>query len=172
MHMESYSFMGIHLFWWFSAVILALVLLAAAHRYRRRKWFLNRLNHLLCKSIAPLVNALQILATSYPVAIFPLKLYTRYILLTIVGEKSEKFTSLNDKFIIWRNTFWSWALNQSFLCCSVWFWFPLVVWSPTFIPFDIPIIKAVIISIIFLFAQRIGRLDCSKRVLLLCLYIL
>jgi hypothetical protein len=52
------------------------------------------------------------------------------------------------------------------------FWFPLIVWSPTFIPFDIPIINAVMISMIFLFAQWIGRLDSSKRVLVLCLYIL
>ena len=37
MHMRSYFFMGIHVFWWFSAVVLALVLLAAAHKYRRRK---------------------------------------------------------------------------------------------------------------------------------------
>ena len=37
MQMESYMFMGMHVFWWVSILILALVLLAAAHRYRKRK---------------------------------------------------------------------------------------------------------------------------------------
>ena len=37
MHMGSYSFMGIHVFWWFSIVVLGLALLVAAHKYRKRK---------------------------------------------------------------------------------------------------------------------------------------
>jgi Na+-driven multidrug efflux pump len=37
MHMESYSFMGMHFFWWGSILIFALVLLVAGHRYRKRK---------------------------------------------------------------------------------------------------------------------------------------
>ncbi|EIA09470.1 hypothetical protein HJ01_01376 [Flavobacterium frigoris PS1] len=37
MHMGSYSFMGMHIFWWFSILIFALVLLVLAHRYRKRK---------------------------------------------------------------------------------------------------------------------------------------
>ncbi len=37
MHMQSYSFMGMHFFWWVSILIFALVLLAAAHRYRKIK---------------------------------------------------------------------------------------------------------------------------------------
>lgn len=37
MHMGSYSFMGMHFFWWVSILIFALVLLVAAHRYRNRK---------------------------------------------------------------------------------------------------------------------------------------
>ena len=36
-HMDSYSFMGMHVFWWVSILIFALVLLVAAHRYRKRK---------------------------------------------------------------------------------------------------------------------------------------
>jgi hypothetical protein len=37
MHMGSYMFMGIHIFWWFSIIVLGLLLLAAAHKYRRKK---------------------------------------------------------------------------------------------------------------------------------------
>lgn len=37
MHMESYSFMGVHAFWWFSLLIFALLLLVAAHKYRKRR---------------------------------------------------------------------------------------------------------------------------------------
>lgn len=39
MHMGSYMFMGIHVFWWFSIIVLGMLLLAAAHKYRRKKWF-------------------------------------------------------------------------------------------------------------------------------------
>ena len=37
MHMDGYLFMGMHWFWWGSILIFALILLAVAHRYRRRK---------------------------------------------------------------------------------------------------------------------------------------
>ncbi|MBG6060460.1 hypothetical protein IWX83_000223 [Flavobacterium sp. CG_9.1] len=37
MHMDGYSFMGMHWFWWGSILIFALILLAVAHRYRKRK---------------------------------------------------------------------------------------------------------------------------------------
>ena len=37
MHMNAYTFMGLHMFWWVSIIFFALVLLAVAHRYRRRK---------------------------------------------------------------------------------------------------------------------------------------
>ena len=37
MYMNAYSFMGLHVFWWVSILIFALVLLAVAHRYRKRK---------------------------------------------------------------------------------------------------------------------------------------
>ncbi|WP_417983915.1 hypothetical protein [Flavobacterium sp. ZT3P35] len=37
MHMASYMYMGIHVFWWFSIIVLGLLVLAAAHRYRKRK---------------------------------------------------------------------------------------------------------------------------------------
>ena len=37
MHMGSYMFMGIHVFWWFSIIVLGMLLLAAAHKYRRKK---------------------------------------------------------------------------------------------------------------------------------------
>lgn len=37
MHMDAYSFMGVHLFWWVSILIFALIILAVAHRYRKRK---------------------------------------------------------------------------------------------------------------------------------------
>ena len=35
MHMDGYSFMGMHWFWWGSIVIFALILLVIAHRYRK-----------------------------------------------------------------------------------------------------------------------------------------
>lgn len=37
MHMGSYSFMGMHVFWWVSILIFALLLLVAVHQYRKRK---------------------------------------------------------------------------------------------------------------------------------------
>lgn len=37
MQMESYMFMGMHVFWWVSILIFALIVLAVAHRYRKRK---------------------------------------------------------------------------------------------------------------------------------------
>jgi len=37
MQMGSYMFMGMPIFWWVSILIFALVLLVAAHRYRKRK---------------------------------------------------------------------------------------------------------------------------------------
>lgn len=37
MHMGSYSFMGMPVFWWVSILVFALVLLAAAHLYRKKK---------------------------------------------------------------------------------------------------------------------------------------
>lgn len=37
MHMESYMFMGMHIFWWVSILVFALIVLAVAHRYRKRK---------------------------------------------------------------------------------------------------------------------------------------
>ena len=37
MHMEGYSFMGMHYFWWVSILIFAMLLLVVAHRYRNRK---------------------------------------------------------------------------------------------------------------------------------------
>lgn len=37
MHMNAYTFMGLHMFWWVSILIFALILLALAHRYRKRK---------------------------------------------------------------------------------------------------------------------------------------
>ena len=37
MQMESYMFMGMHVFWWLSILIFALIVLAVAHRYRKRK---------------------------------------------------------------------------------------------------------------------------------------
>lgn len=37
MHMGAYSFMGMHVFWWFSILFFALLLIVLAHRYRKRK---------------------------------------------------------------------------------------------------------------------------------------
>jgi hypothetical protein len=37
MHMEAYSFMGLHIFWWVSILIFALLLLVATNKYRKRK---------------------------------------------------------------------------------------------------------------------------------------
>ncbi|SDG67445.1 hypothetical protein SAMN04488062_101339 [Flavobacterium omnivorum] len=37
MLMDGYSFMGMHWFWWGSILIFALILLAAAHLYKKRK---------------------------------------------------------------------------------------------------------------------------------------
>jgi len=37
MYMDAYSFMGMHWFWWGSILIFALLILVAAHLYRRRK---------------------------------------------------------------------------------------------------------------------------------------
>ncbi|MEC5167476.1 hypothetical protein RCH18_003234 [Flavobacterium sp. PL11] len=34
---DAYSFFGLPMFWWFSILIFAGVILAAAHLYRRRK---------------------------------------------------------------------------------------------------------------------------------------
>ena len=34
---EAYSFFGLPLFWWFSILIFALLILAAAHLYRKKK---------------------------------------------------------------------------------------------------------------------------------------
>jgi len=37
MHMDACSFMGMHVFWWVSILIFALVLLLGAHMSRKRK---------------------------------------------------------------------------------------------------------------------------------------
>ena len=37
MDLAGYSFMGMHVFWWVSILVFALVILAVAHRYRKRK---------------------------------------------------------------------------------------------------------------------------------------
>ncbi len=37
LHMGSYVFMGMPVFWWVSILIFALLLLVAAHLYRKKK---------------------------------------------------------------------------------------------------------------------------------------
>lgn len=37
MHMNAYSFMGMHWFWWGFIVLFALLLLVVSNRYRKRK---------------------------------------------------------------------------------------------------------------------------------------
>jgi len=37
LQIDAYSFFGLPLFWWFSILIFAGIILAAAHLYRKRK---------------------------------------------------------------------------------------------------------------------------------------
>jgi hypothetical protein len=37
MHMDGYSFMGMHLFWWVSIVLVALLILVITRRNKKRK---------------------------------------------------------------------------------------------------------------------------------------
>jgi len=37
MHMNDYSFMGMHQYWWLSILVIVLVVLVVVNQYRKRK---------------------------------------------------------------------------------------------------------------------------------------